>query len=115
MHFDPRLRVLLDERADAPRLCARQELADDAAGRQKHRVFGTGVVDGGPVISDVEARPSVGKVERPGALGDGVVAAVFEQPRRARMIGDLFTGPRILAVAGPEDAHLTLDSFPGDA
>ena len=39
MHLDARLGILLDQRADAPRLRARQELADDAAGRQEDRIL----------------------------------------------------------------------------
>ena len=39
VELEPRLGVLLDERADAARLRAREELADDAAGRQEERVL----------------------------------------------------------------------------
>ena len=71
MHLDPRLGVLLDERADAAGLRAGEELADHAAGGQEERVLGVDVVDRRRDIGDVEARLAVGEVERPGALGDG--------------------------------------------
>ena len=39
MHLDARLGVLIDQRADAARLRAGEELADHAAGRQEERIL----------------------------------------------------------------------------
>ena len=44
MHLDARLGILVHQRADAPRLRAGQELADDAAGRQDERILGVDVL-----------------------------------------------------------------------
>ena len=44
VHLDARLGVLVDQRADAPRLGAGQELADDAAGGQDDRILGVDVL-----------------------------------------------------------------------
>ena len=63
-----------DERTDPAGLRSRQELADDAAGRQVDRILLAGVVDGGPILRQVESRLAIRKVERAAALGDGVVA-----------------------------------------
>jgi hypothetical protein len=67
-----------------------------------------------PVLGDVEARSSVGKVERARAFRDRIVAAAFEQARRARVV-DRRAGLRIFAVTGPEDAEPLFDFLVGDA
>ena len=61
-----------DQRPDAAGLRARQELAHDAAGREEDRVLRARVVDRRTVVGDVEARPAVGKVERPAPLATGL-------------------------------------------
>ena len=87
MHLDPRLGILVDERANAARLRARQELTDDATGREEDRIVVAGIVNRRTVIADVETRAAIRKIERSRALGNRVVAAGLEQPRRARMVG----------------------------
>ena len=67
------------------------------------------------MLGDVEAGLAVGEVERAGALGDRIVAAGLEQPRRPRVIGRRGAGSRIRAVTGPKYAHLPLDLLVSDA
>ena len=67
------------------------------------------------VVGDVETGAAVGEIERSRALRDRVVAARFEQPWRAFVIRRRRAGLRIVAVAGPEHAHLALDLFVGHA
>src|SRR4029453_17382843 len=57
---------------------------------------------------------AVGEVERTHALGDRVIAPRLEQPRCAGMIRKRLSRARILAVAGPEHAHLPLDLLVGN-
>ena len=79
--LDARLRVLIDQRPDAPRLRAREELADHAPGRQDHRVLGVDVLGRRRVGGDVEAGLAVGEVEaarcpwRPGSTSPARTAA----------------------------------------
>src|SRR5262245_13432984 len=110
MHLDAWLGILIDERTDASRLCSRQKLAHHTPSRQKQRVLLARIVDRRTVFTDVEPRPAVREIKRSLALGNRVIASALEQPRRPTMI-DWLTGLRILAVAGPEDAHLSLDLF----
>src|SRR5690606_28046530 len=105
----------LHQRADAARLRAGEELADDPAGGEEERELVARVVDRGPVLGDVEARAPVGEVERSGALRHRVVAARLEEARRTGVVGRGLAGLRILRVAGPEDAHLALDLLVRDA
>ena len=45
MQLDPRLGILLDQRANPPRLRPGEELAHDAPGREEEREFVVDVVD----------------------------------------------------------------------
>src|SRR5262245_7928116 len=114
MHLDAWFGILIDERTDAPRLCSGQKLADHTSGCQKQRVLVARVINGGTVISDVESRLAVREVKRPVTLRDRIVASALEEPRGAWMVNRRARF-RIFAVAGPEDAHLPLDLFVGDA
>ena len=68
-----------------------------------------------PIVRDIESSASVGKVKRAAAFRHRVIAAGFEQARRARMIGDRCAGSGIFAVARPEYAELLRDLLVGDA
>ena len=96
MDLAERLRVLVDERADAARLRARQILRHHASRRQHDRVVGVGLFGGGPPVGRLKVRLAVGMAELP----------AFVQARRAGMIERR---------ARPEDAHLAIDALPGDA
>ena len=86
MDFDSRFGILIHQRADPPRLCAREVLADDASGRQ---------VNGILVIHRI-ARLSIFRHLKP-CLAVGMEETVaFEQPRSSRMI---------LGRARPEDTQ----------
>src|ERR1051326_1616452 len=106
MDLHARLRILIDERPDAPRLRAGEELADHAPGRQDHRVLLVDVLRRRPIRGGVEARLAVGKVERPRALRHRIPRARLEEARRAGML---------FARARPADAVLRLDLFVRDA
>ncbi len=115
MHLDPRLRVLFHQRSDPPGLRPGQKLTDDPTGSQVDRVLLVRIVNRWAIVGDVEARTSVGKIERSAAPGDRVVAAVLEKPRRASVVIDRGAGARVLAVAWPEDAKLLRDLLVGHA
>src|SRR6185503_13374282 len=95
-------RILIDERSDAARLRAGQELADHASGGEDDRVFVIDVLRGRPIRWDVESRLAVGEVERASTLGDRVPRAALEESRRPRMI---------LGRARPENAVPRFDLF----
>src|SRR5262245_54391845 len=115
MHLDPGLRVLFHQRPDASGLRAGQELADHAAGREEHRILGTGIVYRVAVVRDVESCAAIGEIERSRTFGDRVIAAALEQARRACVFGDRLAGLRVVAVTGPEHSHVPLDLLVGHA
>ncbi len=61
VNFDARLGILLDQRTDAPRLRAGEELADDAAGGQDHRKLGIDVFRGRPYSATLKRALPSGK------------------------------------------------------
>src|SRR5262249_59157645 len=65
MHLDARLRVLVDERSDAARLRAGEELRHDAAGRENDRKLCVDVLRRRTVLDRVEAGLAVGVVKPP--------------------------------------------------
>jgi hypothetical protein len=80
MQLDARLRVLVDQRPDAARLRAREELADHAAGGEHQRVFFVDILGRRRPGRHIEARLAVGEVERAGAAGDRVPRTGLEEP-----------------------------------
>ena len=110
--LDSRLRILLDERADAPSLRTGQKLADDASGREETGNSSHDVVTGAAIFRNVEPGFAVGKVKAVLCLSQRVVASGSN--RRGVPVVD--GSPLwIFAVARPKDAHLTFDFFVGDA
>ena len=96
VHLAQRLRVLGDERGDAPGLRARQVLRHDPAGGQPDRVL---------VVDDLGRQLVRHRVEAGLAVGVVELAALVQ----ARGAGVAGLGDR------PEQAHLVLDALPGGA
>ena len=90
MHFAQRFGILIDERADPPRLSSAQVLRDDTARREEERIFRIDVLGGRPVFISIKSRFAV-RVMKPSA---------FKEPRCAGMIERR---------ARPEDSHVLLD------
>ena len=86
MQFDARLGILIDQRANTPRLRPGEKMADDATGREHDRILGIDIFGGRRVRRDVESRFSVGKVKWPAPFGDRIPRARLEQPRGSGMI-----------------------------
>src|SRR5581483_6356664 len=113
--LDSRLRVLIDQRADASGLRAGEKLADDSAGRQEDRVFGADVVHRSAVVRDVEAGLAIREVKWPRALGNGIVAVALEEPWSSGMIGNGLSCLVIVRRARPEHSELFLDFLISDS
>src|SRR5438046_10228055 len=86
MTLAQRLRVLVNQTADTPRLRSSQVLGHHAAGREKNWVLVVHVLSGRAIIASVECGFAVRKMK----------PAACEQSRRARMVG---------RGAGPENTH----------
>ena len=86
MNLDTRLGILIDERTNPARLRAGKELADDPPRGQYHRKLGIDVFRGRTVLSDVEPRFAVGKIEGPGAARDRVPRTRLEESRRTGVV-----------------------------
>src|SRR4051812_9294402 len=90
------LSVLIDERANPPRLRARQVLRHHAPRRQDDRVISVGLFRRGPPVRRLKVRLTVRVPELPS----------FVQPWRPGVIEGR---------ARPEDPHLAIDALPGNA
>src|SRR4029079_15769541 len=97
MNFNARLRIMIHERADTPRLRAGKKLAYHASGGENNWIFGIDLLRGRSVASETEARFAVGKIKPAVTLSDRIPRTWLEQPRRAGMI---------FVRAGPEHAVL---------
>src|SRR5262249_19599409 len=106
VQLDAGLGVVVEERADAPRLRPGEELAHDPAGREDQGILRVDVLGGRRVLRGKEARLAVGEVESTRTAPDRIPRPLLEEARRA---GVAFRRAR------PEDAALALDSLPGDA
>src|SRR5438874_1368065 len=96
MHLAERLRILLDQRADAARLRAGKILAHDATGREPYRKR---------IVHHLRRRPVAHRVELRLA-GLGVEAAALVEARRPGMP---------VSRTGPEYAALVDHALPADA
>src|SRR5215469_2825998 len=96
MQFSPRLWILVDERSDAPRLCARQILAHYSARSQIQRILVIDRIATRPPLRSGEVRLAVVRVE----------LLVREKDWRARMVE---TG------TGPKYPFLPIDALISDA
>ena len=72
VHFDPRLRTVVDKWADASGLIPREKLADDAPGGEDDRKLLIHVLGRSHVLGHVQAGLAVREIERSGAFRDRV-------------------------------------------
>src|SRR5688572_4679185 len=94
--LDSRLRVLLNQRPDSPRLRAGEIHVDRATRREKDRIVRIKRIARGPPVAYLKVRLAVGMPELP----------VLEKPRSAGMAD---------GGAGPKNTEFPFHTVPGDA
>src|SRR6185436_10267575 len=110
MYLEPWLGIVIDERADAARLVAGQELTHDATRGQDDGIVRVDVFSGSDIRGRLEARSPIREVEGARSVGHGVPGPGLEQPHGALGAGGWHPLGR-LARTGPEHAEALLDAL----